>query len=390
MKLPEQVGAQLARQWEHADTRRRLLLDPSAWPVSVSIGAPPPRQLEHDISAVRLHLQSWRDIQVGTVQWQPRRYRSATDAVDVPDQWWLADVDDWALATGDARVQHESGRLKVLLPQVAADIGELLVRRRGLWRDRSDHDVLLACEVTALLGPGMAKGLPLRALAVAGMDSKFLERHEALVLALLDLRFDNQASALGLKDFLGSEDTAAHWLLVVPLSPGLLPFAQVRVRARELARCPLPGSRVLLVENERCLHLLPPMDDTVAVLGAGLDLQWLDADWLRKRSVGYWGDMDTWGMMMLGKARIALPQLQRLLMDRALFDQHCQALAVREPVPADVSLPTGLEEDEIAFHAYLRAQPKGRVEQELLPADVVFPIMTAWAAENVEPTSGVV
>jgi len=387
MKSPERVGEQLARQWEQADTRRRLLLDPSAWPAGIPIGAPSSRQLEHDISAVRQHLKSWRDIQVGTVQWRPRRYRSATDAIDVPDLWWLADMDDWARATGDARVQHEARRLKLLLPQIAPDIGELFVRRRGLWRDRTDHDVLLACEVAALLSPGVANGLPLRALALAGMDSKFLEQHEALVVALLDLRFDNQASLLGLKVFLGSGDTAAHWLLVVPLSPGLLPFAQLRVRARELALCPLPGSRVLLVENEQCLHLLPPLSDTVAVLGAGLDLQWLDTDWLRNRPVGYWGDMDTWGMMMLGKARLALPQLQRLLMDRALFDQHCQALAVREPVPADVSLPPGLDEDEVAFHAYLQVQSRGRIEQEFLPTDVVFPVLTAWAREKPDSES---
>ncbi|MGE6334053.1 Wadjet anti-phage system protein JetD domain-containing protein, partial [Stenotrophomonas sp. NPDC077659] len=210
--------------------------------------------------------------------------------------------------------------------------------------------------------------------------SKFLERHQSLVTALLDLRFDNQASAQGLAAFLGSQDGGEHWLRLVPLAPGLLPFEQIRVRTRELAHTPLPGTRLLLVENERCVHLLPPLADTVAVLGSGLDLGWLQAPWLRDRAVGYWGDMDSWGLLMLGRARLYLPGLQRVLMERSMFDRYCAALAVKEPVPTDSTPPPGLDEEERAFHHHLLLQPKGRIEQELLPRDDVMPALHAWWA----------
>ena len=64
------------------------------------------------------------------------------------------------------------------------------------------------------------------------------------------------------------------------------------------------------------------MVDTIAVLGAGLNLGWLAAPWLRGRSVAYWGDLDTWSLHMLASARGHLPHLQALLMDRATFDTH--------------------------------------------------------------------
>ncbi len=67
-----------------------------------------------------------------------------------------------------------------------------------------------------------------------GNDSKFFERHASLLTALLDERFDGEASRQGLAGFLGALPEDDHWLLIAPLAPGLLPFAQMRVRASEL------------------------------------------------------------------------------------------------------------------------------------------------------------
>ena len=140
---------------------------------------------------------------------------------------------------------------------------------------------------------------------------------------------------------------------------------------------PLPASRILLVENERCLHQLPqPLAGTIAILGAGLNLGWLTAPWLQTRDVAYWGDLDTWGLQMLASARGHLPQLHALLMDRATFDAHADR-AVAEPVHAVVS--PGLLPEEAALDAYLRGLPQGRLEQEFLPAPLVAHTITQWA-----------
>lgn len=234
-----------------------------------------------------------------------------------------------------------------------------------------------AAALALQLEPGIAKGKPLRGLALAGIDSKFMERNRSLVTALLDRRFDGQVTAAGLTRFLEAADEDDHWLLVVPLASGLLPFAQQRVRARELLDTPLPASRILLVENERCRHLLPPLSDTIAVLGSGLDLAWLRAPWLGDRRLGYWGDMDTWGLHMLARARELQPQLQPLLMQQDLFERHAPRLAVREPVAADPQ-PATLTPPEQAFYQHLRTLDKGRIEQEFLPPDSVAEALLRW------------
>lgn len=87
--------------------------------------------------------------------------------------------------------------------------------------------------------------------------SEGIEIPVAWVLSqMLDVLFDDQASELGLEAFLGAEDEGHHWLLVADLDGQLLTFSQLRVRASELQEVALPGQRLLLVENERCLHQL--------------------------------------------------------------------------------------------------------------------------------------
>ena len=80
MKSPADLAPQLRRQW--ADTPRRLrqlLAEESAWPVELPIPLPSAARLEGDLQAVREHVQAWRAVSVGEVQWEVRRYRSTAN-----------------------------------------------------------------------------------------------------------------------------------------------------------------------------------------------------------------------------------------------------------------------------------------------------------------------
>ncbi|MGQ0801283.1 MAG: Wadjet anti-phage system protein JetD domain-containing protein [Pseudomarimonas sp.] len=371
MKSPDEIAALLIRQWHNADKREQRLLDPEAWPLQLVIGRPSSAMFEHQTARVREHTARWRSVTVGEVRFQDRAFRSAAQPVSLPSHWQLSSPAEWVQASGDAQVQLEQQRLQYLLARVDSSFHPILVRQRGLWRERNDDEVVQAAALTLGLEPGIAAGRPLRSLALAGIDSKFIERNRALVTALLDIRFEGQASELGLTSFLDAADEGDHWLLVVPLTPGLLPFTQQRVRARELMDTPLPAGHIVLIENDRCLHLLPPLADTIAVLGSGLDLAWLRAGWMRQRHLMYWGDMDTWGLHMLARARSLQPHLQPLLMERALFDRHAPALAVPEPITAGPNPPDGLSADEQDFYCHLLGLAKGRLEQEFLPFGIV-------------------
>jgi hypothetical protein len=362
------------------------------------IGMPDPSELTRAGTALQAHLREWRAIgaqRLGQVRWAPRRYRAAAAPLELPVHWVLmqpgqcmAAIAQLAGPQGAATcADHEA--LAAVLAGVDACFHRLLLRRLALWRGTPAPQVIAAARIALQLSPSCAQGLPLRALAVDGNDSKFFERHAALLAALLDERFDGEATRQGLAAFLGASSEDEHWLLVAPLAPGLLPFARLRVRASELRERPLPARHILVIENERCLHLLPqPQPDTIAVLGAGLDLGWLAAPWLRERHVAYWGDLDSWGLRMLAIARGHLPQLHAMLMDRATFDAHA-ALAVPEPAHAPVLLHGALPAEQAQLDAHLRSLACGRLEQEFLSMARVASAVDRWHACRQTPPPSV-
>lgn len=388
MQPPQQLATQLARHWQRADWRERQLLQAqAAWPLRLAIAQPTATQFRDEGPAVAAHLQAWRAIAAqgpGQVQWQARQYQAGAAPVELPMQWVLARPSDFLAImrrlrpAGHAEVEADYQALQQLLGQVEGAFHRLLLRRTALWRGTPLAEVVTAAQMALQLAPGCAQGRPLRALAVAGNDSKFFERNKALLTALLDVRFAGAVSRQGLAAFLGASADDEHWLLLAPLAPGLLPFARLRVAANELTTTPLPAQRILLVENERCLHLLPrQLPDTIAILGAGLNLAWLAAPWLQQRQLAYWGDIDTWGLHMLARARMHLPQLQALLMDRATFDAHATH-AVAEPMRAPEPAGSTLNAPETALDAYLRTLERGRLEQEFITPAAVGQALRPW------------
>jgi hypothetical protein len=311
MKSPHQLAKQLASQWQSSDWREaHLLPGNSTWPLQLNIGAPSAQQFLSAGPAVREHLQAWKSITdngPGTVQWAPRSYRGGAAPVEVPVNWTLARPSNAIGAIGRLAGREHAGisadheALVTVLSQVDAGFHRLLLRRLSLWRHLPAAQAITAARMALQLTPGCAEGKPLRALAVAGNDSKFFERHDSLLKALLDERFDGEASRQGLTAFLDASPEGEHWVLVAPLADGLLPFRRQRVTTNELLTTDpftthrrsgaWPARRILLVENERSLHQLQhlslPLPDTIAILGSGLNLAWLAALWLKSCDVAY-------------------------------------------------------------------------------------------------------
>lgn len=380
MKSPAELARRWSAQWAVADHREQRLLSADAWPICLPIGRPTPSELTQQTDKVREHLRRWRAVTIGRVVWAVVPFRGGSEPVEVPIEWVLASPSEWAFACDDPDIRSEYERLGRLVSAADPSLHRSLVRLRHLLVDKPEAEIAKALQLAMALSPGCAQGRPLRALSTCGIDSKFFERHRSLLIQLLDVRFDGQAGERGLEVFLGALDEGEHWLLVAPLAPGLLPFEQLRVRARELTVAPLPGSHLLVVENERCLHQLPPLSSTVAVLGAGLNLGWLAAPWLAGKSLGYWGDMDTWGLVMLARARERQAHLTPLLMSRELFDAVSPTVAVVEGSPADPEPPQGLTAAEADLYRHLRALERGRVEQEFLAREQVLEAIEQWRA----------
>ncbi|NIF24824.1 hypothetical protein F3J44_00370 [Pantoea sp. Tr-811] len=382
MKSPLELGHKLARQWQQSSTRVARLLNPGSWPQRLSIGKPSAGVFAQSPQRVLQHVQRWREVKVGTVEWARVSYRAGLEPVSIPLRWQLRNPSEWVAAIGDAQVSHEYARLEYLVAHADSTFHSLLVAQRSLWMAKPCEEVVATLRLAMQLSPGCASGRPLRLLAEHGVDTKFFERHSALLSRLLDERFEGAVSEQGLTTFLDALEESSHWVLVVPLEPGLLPFRRLRLTTAELAQTPLPGTRILVVENEQCLHLLPEVPGTVAILGAGLDVQWLGAAHFADKCIGYWGDLDSWGLLMLARARLSRPGIEALLMHKAVFEQHGALNAVIEPVRAQATTPDGLLEDEGAFYQFLLQQTRGRLEQEYLPKGEVAFAISEWAGHQ--------
>jgi hypothetical protein len=378
MKSPAQLRSKLRKQWENASCREaRLSGIAGSWPINLAIGKPSSNKIKIQLDDVKRHFEAWRKVSVGQVLWEDVVYRHASQAVSVPVAWRLSKPSQWIDAIADADVRTEFRDLSELVQGSDSLFRTLLVRKRSLWKGKPVREVLLATRLAMAIEPGCAQGRPLRALSIEGIDTKFFERNTPLMVALLDARYENQASELGLEAFLGAAQEAEHWLLVVDLDGGLLPYEKMRIKSSDLARRALPGGRVLIVENETSQHQLCPLAGTVAVLGSGFDLTWTQASWLQEKRVGYWGDIDTWGLQFLAKAKQALGHLESLLMDAQLFDLHYGS-AVAEPMQADGNVPLGLDTSEAQLYQRLLSDKRGRLEQEFLPSAVVHRKLKEW------------
>lgn len=378
MKSPEALARRLAQQWANAQLREARLLQRDAWPISLPIGTPHAGDVKHNLAHVREHLSAWQQVPVGTIKWQSRAYRSLAEEISVPVAWELHKPSEWAQATGDKGVRKEFERLSVIIERTDPAFHQFLIRQRHLISRVPTDEIILAANVSAALSPGIAGGAPLRALSINGIDSKFLERNRSLVTRLLDIRFDGAVTDAGLENFLGATPSSDQWLLVIDLDGELLPFEQVRLRDSELKTSPLPGERVLIVENERCGHVLPRVKGCIAILGAGLNLAWMQAQWLDDRAVAYWGDIDTWGLTMLARARGYQTSVVPLLMTQLIFQQFGDRI-VAEPVPASSDAPSSLSSSETALYEMLIQSERGRLEQEFLPESIVTAAIQGWA-----------
>lgn len=379
MKTPVEITVRLRSQWNRADKREaRLLGGTDAWPITESIGLPGPSQISHSLDTVKRHIQQWRKVTIGKVNWDDIRYRAAAEPVSVPRSWQLDKPSEWIAACADKTISAEFEQLAVLAENTDPRYHPLLIRRLSLWRDKNIQEVIQACRLAAVLQPGCAAGKPVRALSLAGIDTKFFERHRTLVTALLDVRFDGEVSRSGLEPFLGALTDGDHWVLLVDLDGHLLPFNKLRITTNELNTAALPGQQLLIVENESCLHHIPPLKNTLAVLGAGFDLGWTANPRLQNKAIAYWGDIDTWGLQYLSAARVNLPLLSPLMMNRKVYNRY-HASAVTEPVIAGNDIPAPLTESETVLYRELLNNSRGRLEQEFLPVEFASCEILCWA-----------
>src|ERR1017187_274731 len=167
-----------------------------------------------------------------------------------------------------------------------------------------------------------ARELPL------SVDTKFVEKHEAMLTRLLTLVLPVQAvvEADRFEEQFGlryDEPQIRFRLLDESLQATMgIPFPDVTLplgRFRELGWQKL---RVIISENKMTFLTLPQLSQAIGIWGAGNAAALLHTvRWLRDCHLFYWGDLDAQGFEILARLREAFPQTQSLMMDTATLNR---------------------------------------------------------------------
>lgn len=385
-RLPGEVVAELRkREWDNPGRLKSRLLGDRSFPISRPLKPPTGNQALDDVAHFHAYIGAWMKWpKAEQVVWEPRKYQQLGEH-SVPVSLKVDSIQALIEALGGDAVERShrwAARMNPLL-EIEQKLFPVLVKQLPALELLSVTDVELLAKTLLQLKPGMGEGLYRRALPLVGVDSKFVETYQALLVALLDGLHDQQVSMVGgLEPWLCCIPVPNNWLFVRPLCPAtrraLAGFSLLKISLDQLLEQPLPGMRILVVENIQSGFALPQLPNTVAVFGGGRNTSWLQAEWLSQKEIGYWGDIDTWGLKILAEVRLRQPHVQALMMDGFTLAAHIER-GVDEPSPTDAP-SAGLTLEELDLFESLRARERGvgRLEQERLSQDFIVSRLLAW------------
>ena len=377
MRGPQDLCARAAAAYRRSAAA--WAVDPAAaGSARVVLGLAPPTEREalsgaQDVAAWAAAWRAWEARHDVVVERRTRSWASL-GAQRVPVRAVLTGADAIAAAAGRAddweRARDRATRLLALgrahgpsggtgRPALAAAVRSVI----GAVASYGDDDVERLLAALAWFADNDASGLYLRQVPVAGMDSKWLERHRRVLRSLvpvlrgLDTRAGGPAGVPGpaapggLEEALGLRPLPAVCRIRL-LDRGLVPGAPRDMSApideidRLWAPPPVPTAQrtappphppggpeaVVVVENLATFLALEERPGAVAVWGHGYSAAALARiGWLRGAStLVYWGDLDVDGLRILAALRAAAPRARSFAMDAATL-RRWRRLAVPDP-----------------------------------------------------------
>ena len=374
---PQDIKAQLVRLWERGELLRDSLRGQTRFPLRLPVKGPTSAEITDRFEAVRSWAAALATMPPLRVEWQEVRHR-VHGTQRLPVCVWIDSADDALAWLGKRR---ERDRFADLIATTQARCPAALP-----WLEKRPLQTLaLASEWPRLLAvvnwiaAHPRPGTYLRQVDLAGVHSKFIEAHRAVLTELLDLalpadcvdttktgaaqfaaRFGFQEKPLRIRLRMLDRDIRVFAGLSCP---------DVTLDADSFSRLAFDVRRVIITENETNFLALPKMPGTLAIFGAGYGWDALSrARWLAQCSILYWGDIDTHGFAILDRLRGHFPHVRSFLMDRATLDAHAafwgnedsqQCADLHRLTPEELALYNDLRDNRIRVRLRLEQEHIG-------------------------------
>lgn len=329
---PAEIAAKVRRRWDDGSLLRAFGAGEEFGSLEVPVRGPRPGDIGDDLDAVRAWIAELDDGRRGD-----SRYGLVWGDIGgrhigrnrIPTRAVLTTYDQaWALLGVRADVERFTAMLAAVESTVALHA----------WALRHPVRALAVADVWpglvaayAWLDEHRGSGRHLREISAPGVDTKFAERHRAVLASMLGVG----GSARAFVADLGLRSKPEFVRLRAGADIGLpAPLSEIAVRVDELARWGLRPQSALIVENETTYLSVPVPERGMVLWGKGFEVDRIGRlPWLAGVPVAYWGDLDTHGFAILDRLRAWLPQVRSVLMDRETLLGHRDRW-VREASPA--------------------------------------------------------
>lgn len=206
------------------------------------------------------------------------------------------------------------------------------------------------------------------------VHTKFIEEHKAILRQLLDILIPehiNTEENLFEKRFNLKHDEPLIRILILDSEIAQHYFSGITdmsMRVSAFEKLSLPVKRIFIIENKTNFSniynflTLPHMKDSLALFGKGFGAGLLErANWLKDKTIYYWGDIDTHGLLILNQLRKSFPHTIAFLMDRETLTAHKHYWGQGEHTVQES--PKYLTEEEKDLFQFLKTH-NVRLEQE--------------------------
>jgi hypothetical protein len=336
--------------------RSAWLLGDGEWPLRVPLGIPTEKQVLSHLPQVKAWSNLWADWHgPGSVSWSKRRWPSMGTQT-LPEALTLHTADAVAQlineGEGWSRALERFRRVVAQWPQLS----ETATASYPVLSDWRDEDFLRLNNLLVWLATHPASNLYVRQLPVPGLDTKWLEKRQSVIISwlgqLVGATEKNDLYALaGLR-------RPPQCLRMRVLDPELRKYfgglGDIHAPLEELSRLDIPVRKVFIVENIQTGLAFEETAGAVVFMGQGYAVEpFGDIQWLQRCACYYWGDLDTHGFAILDRLRNYVPKVCSVLMDKDTLIRH-QALWVREERQVKVRELLNLHDDErIVFSGIL-------------------------------------
>lgn len=377
---PADAIAVLRRRWDSGKFLAAFATNEPFAPIGLVIRGPAAGEVADRFDEVAGWAASWQRASPALRLEHARVGGRSIGFNEIPCRAWVDGYDQLWELLGVRRAVRKFGELSALTAERCPAItGWLASHPLRVLALAGEWESILATVIW--IDERQRPGMYLRQVDVPGVDTKFIERHRAVLAALLDLRLESGRidESVPRSDFTRRYrfeakpeyvrfrlPGAAFAAASTGTGPWLGAATEITLRTGEIQSAPPGVTSAYIVENEITYLAFPVPGSSMVMFGGGYAVAALDGlAWLDGLRLYYWGDIDTHGFAILNRLRHRFAHAESMLMDRATLLAHAGQW-VTEPAPSAGRLDL-LDAAEAALYEELvtgEFGPAVRLEQE--------------------------